>query len=352
MELSSLGPPTEPAASAAFGATPEASAAEPAPSHRGVPSHAHPPPPAPAAATPAEAAAHEGLLASARTRVLTPQEVGQVEDFAVKPLSKFLGLAQRASAVSVAAVRGLRRRASSSEAEAAHLTDLQTPSSSAGRSQGGASPALQRLRDTPSALPLDAAAAALVDIGPSLRCGWGPALLEFAAASDSGESKYVVAVWRGAPAAASGASSGGARNAARPRAARVQLLYAHDASWRDCILGFLHAHYVARHLLATGAVAACPEERAAAGGAAAAAPTAGAAPSVDLAAVRQGAVFVQGFGDRLLQDLELVGWWVGQPLLERDFNKRLFFGASAEAGASLAFSAAAAGVSIKGAHAL
>ena len=43
----------------------------------------------------------------------------------------------------------------------------------------------------------------------------------------------------------------------------------------------------------------------------------------DLELVGRGAFFVAEFGDRIVQDLETAGWWVGQPLLERMLSSRL-----------------------------
>lgn len=190
-----------------------------------------------------------------------------------------------------------------------------------------------------AALALDHRASALVDVGPSLACGWDGQLLEFASASGAETSKYVVAVWRPQSAAAAAArqstwrgraaSAMGLHSTTRARSARVQLLLLQDACWRDALVGYLHAHYVARALIADATLLG-PVLPSVAGSSAAVA----GANAYDLGVVRAGAAFALAYGDRLVQDLEAVGWWVGQPLLERDYGTRLRMGAAVPAAQS------------------
>jgi hypothetical protein len=90
---------------------------------------------------------------------------------------------------------------------------------------------------------------------------------------------------------------------------KVCLLFLADAAWRDVISGYLHAMHTARQLsFQEDRLPSCraPEQLA-----------------QDVAAVEAGALFVRAFGDACLQELEAAGWWVGQPLLERNASARV-----------------------------
>lgn len=102
---------------------------------------------------------------------------------------------------------------------------------------------------------------------------------------------------------------------------RVQLLLLDDAAWRDTITGYLHAAFVAGQLEA----APPPPPAADAAGAASPATALDAVTQLhaDLELIVRGGLFTAEYGDAVLQDLEAAGWWVGQPLLERDSARRV-----------------------------
>ena len=239
--------------------------------------------------------AEAALVARARQRVLSPDAVGRIEDFAVGPFAAAGALLLRC---------GRALWSSCARADPAP----------------GAVAAAAMLRDDAAATARFASAAALIDVGPPLRCGWDAAsLFAYARASGARDSQYIVAVWRGTRAA-----SAPLPLPASP--ARVHLFFLAGAQWRDCLVGYLHALFVARQLQLEGAIRA-PLHDAQPAPSAAAASASGATqsppPPSDIAAVASGAAFARVHGDVLVQDLELVGWWVGQPLLERDFTARL-----------------------------
>lgn len=356
-----------------------------------------------ATSAPRHSAMPDDGTAGAHSRVLSPAEAGGVEVFTVGPITAALSLLQRAVVRPIAGAVGCVRRriaGGSAASSAAHMSLLQaagagvsvradaaaaaavelgslapTTGAAVGSSAAPAAPiapsgtasvssaaagvtgsgvlpapapsalpslALTRVRSRGgAALALDHRASALVDVGPSLQCGWGGELLEFATASGAETSKYVVAVWRPQSAAAGAARHStwrgraaaaiGLHSTARARSARVQLLLLQDACWRDALVGYLHAHYVARALITDGTLLGPVLPGSSTGAAAAAAAGANA---YDLGVVRAGGAFALAYGDRLVQDLEAVGWWVGQPLLERDYGTRLRMGAAVPAAQS------------------
>lgn len=83
----------------------------------------------------------------------------------------------------------------------------------------------------------------------------------------------------------------------------IRLLVCRDASWRDVLLGYLHAMRLG---CKDGRAVATPvslEER--------------------VASVAASRAWIEAHGPALVQDLERAGWWVGQPLLEPDASKRV-----------------------------
>ena len=167
------------------------------------------------------------------------------------------------------------------------------------------------------------AALALVDVGPPLD-GWrADALQHFALATRTPASRFLVAVRRaaaGSESASAGVAGAGEAGAggAEPR---VHLWYAADASWRDVVLGFVHALHVARQLVAQAESSA----RASMPAPAPAPASDGAREEADVGLVADGALFLDANGDELLADLERAGWWVGQPILEPEHGRRLHF---------------------------
>ena len=153
------------------------------------------------------------------------------------------------------------------------------------------------------------AAAAAVRVGSTLAGGWrAAALRRFADASRTETSRYIVAVrW---PQQRSGGDSSAAASEAAAAAARVHLFFTADAGWRECILGYAHALHVARQTLP-------PAVGGGSGGGS------GGNSDADFAAVEHGARFIDAHGARLVNELELAGWWVGQPVIEQDFGRRL-----------------------------
>jgi len=160
-------------------------------------------------------------------------------------------------------------------------------------------------------------ACSMISVGPPID-GWSShQLLEFARASDSRHSKYVVAVLHrssAAPAISSAAGSGASFRRQKPA---VGLLLLHDASARDSLYGFLHALFVARGLLARGGH--FPHAAAGTDGMAKLSTAA-----EDTVLVSQGRTFVREVGEQSVRELEAAGWWVKQPLLERRFDRRLW----------------------------
>ena len=162
------------------------------------------------------------------------------------------------------------------------------------------------------------AALALVDVGPPLD-GWrADTLQHFALAARTPVSRFLVAVRRDVEQC--------------EVAPRVHLWYAADASWRDVILGFVHALHVARQLdaMQTASAASAVGTSASASGppaapAAASQASASTATRVeaDIGLVADGALFLDANGDELIADLERAGWWVGQPILESEHGRRL-----------------------------
>ncbi len=88
----------------------------------------------------------------------------------------------------------------------------------------------------------------------------------------------------------------------------IRLWYADDATWKDSLLGYLHALKV-QSLITNGATAS--------------------ASVVDEAEAWLHAPTGTGLtatrGEAIVAALEAQGWWVGQPLLERDITQRIHF---------------------------
>jgi hypothetical protein len=81
----------------------------------------------------------------------------------------------------------------------------------------------------------------------------------------------------------------------------ISLMVCRDASWRDVLLGYLHAMRLGSH---NGqAPPRSVEER--------------------VASVAASRAWIEAHGPTLVQGLERAGWWVGQPLLEPDASKRV-----------------------------